>query len=220
VQALKYLNINNTSIITRYLSRPARAAGYQCVFPPPSALPCSSSNTELTANVQTVAGIISLLNDYLLSKGSAPLGFLNPWLYGEGLPGIDDITSGSNPGCGTDGFSAIPGWDPVRPARLVSLHVRCWLIFGSVGDGSRDARLCGPAVHAISQAYGYKRVNISRKDSTTACDSRVPFTAEIVVVSNLFNPCEGMYERVCLCLFLVSTKMVRKLEEDARESET
>ncbi|KAH9014325.1 subtilisin-like protein [Lactarius hengduanensis] len=26
---------------------------------------------------------------------------------------INDITSGSNPGCGTDGFTAIPGWDPV-----------------------------------------------------------------------------------------------------------
>ncbi|KAF8265095.1 peptidase S8/S53 domain-containing protein [Lactarius quietus] len=31
---------------------------------------------------------------------SAPLGF-------------NDITSGSNPGCGTEGFSAVPGWDPV-----------------------------------------------------------------------------------------------------------
>ncbi|KAH8993092.1 hypothetical protein EDB86DRAFT_3045606 [Lactarius hatsudake] len=42
-----------------------------------------------------------------------PLGFLNPWLYGVGLPGINDIISGSNPGCGTDGFSAAVGWDPV-----------------------------------------------------------------------------------------------------------
>jgi len=25
----------------------------------------------------------------------------------------DDITSGSNPGCGTAGFSAVSGWDPV-----------------------------------------------------------------------------------------------------------
>ncbi|KAH9041282.1 subtilisin-like protein [Lactarius pseudohatsudake] len=28
-------------------------------------------------------------------------------------PGINDITSGSNPGCDTGGFSAIDGWDPV-----------------------------------------------------------------------------------------------------------
>ncbi|KAH9025386.1 hypothetical protein EDB85DRAFT_1982937, partial [Lactarius pseudohatsudake] len=34
-------------------------------------------------------------------------------LYHDGFAGLNDITSGSNPGCGTDGFSAIPGWDPV-----------------------------------------------------------------------------------------------------------
>ncbi|KAF8265630.1 subtilisin-like protein [Lactarius quietus] len=61
----------------------------------------------------TVAGIISLLNDYKLSIGKKPLGFLNPWLYGLAVVGMNDITSGSNPGCGTEGFSAIPGWDPV-----------------------------------------------------------------------------------------------------------
>ncbi|KAH8982178.1 subtilisin-like protein [Lactarius hatsudake] len=60
-----------------------------------------------------VAGIISLLNDYLLSTDKKPLGFLNPWLYGLGAAGFNDIVSGSNPGCSTDGFSAIYGWDPV-----------------------------------------------------------------------------------------------------------
>ncbi|KAI9447221.1 hypothetical protein BJY52DRAFT_1228377 [Lactarius psammicola] len=29
------------------------------------------------------------------------------------LAGLNDTTSGSNPGCNTDGFSAIAGWDPV-----------------------------------------------------------------------------------------------------------
>ncbi|KAH8991233.1 subtilisin-like protein [Lactarius akahatsu] len=60
-----------------------------------------------------VAGIISLLNDWLISTGQDPLGFLNPWLYGGGLAALNDITEGSNPGCGTDGFSAIAGWDPI-----------------------------------------------------------------------------------------------------------
>ncbi|KAH9163944.1 subtilisin-like protein [Lactarius sanguifluus] len=60
-----------------------------------------------------VASIISLLNDYLISQGKVTLGFLNPWLYGTGMSGFTDITSGSNPGCNTDGFSAIEGWDPV-----------------------------------------------------------------------------------------------------------
>ncbi|KAI0306132.1 subtilisin-like protein [Multifurca ochricompacta] len=61
----------------------------------------------------TAAAVISLLNDYLISHGKSPLGFLNPWLYSKGVAGLNDITSGSNPGCGTNGFSAVTGWDPV-----------------------------------------------------------------------------------------------------------
>ncbi|KAH8995550.1 subtilisin-like protein [Lactarius hatsudake] len=61
----------------------------------------------------TVAGIISLLNDYLITNGRPPLGFLNIRLYDDGIAGLNDIRSGSNPGCGTNGFSAVPGWDPV-----------------------------------------------------------------------------------------------------------
>ena len=26
---------------------------------------------------------------------------------------FNDITNGTNPGCGTEGFNATPGWDPV-----------------------------------------------------------------------------------------------------------
>ncbi|KAH8992304.1 subtilisin-like protein [Lactarius hatsudake] len=65
--------------------------------------------------VPIASGIVSLLNDYRLSKGKPPLGFLNYWLYDYGIAdlGLNDITSGSNPGCDTDGFSASPGWDPV-----------------------------------------------------------------------------------------------------------
>ncbi|KAF8260243.1 family S53 protease [Lactarius quietus] len=53
-----------------------------------------------------VAGIISLLND-------RPRGFLNPWLYGTASKGFTDIVEGSSEGCGTNGFPAIVGWDPV-----------------------------------------------------------------------------------------------------------
>ncbi|KAH9165482.1 subtilisin-like protein [Lactarius sanguifluus] len=66
-----------------------------------------------SGSAPVVAGIVSLLNDYLISQGKVTLGFLNPWLYGPGKSGLTDITSGSNPGCNTDGFSAIEGWDPV-----------------------------------------------------------------------------------------------------------
>ncbi|KAH8978989.1 subtilisin-like protein [Lactarius hatsudake] len=69
--------------------------------------------TGTSCSAPVVAGIISLLNDYQLSQNRPVLGFLNPWLYGAASQGFNDITSGSNPGCGTDGFSAVPGWDPV-----------------------------------------------------------------------------------------------------------
>ncbi|KAH9000929.1 peptidase S8/S53 domain-containing protein [Lactarius hatsudake] len=69
-----------------------------------------------------VAGVISLLNDWLISIGHPPLGFLNPWLYGRGFQGLNDITSGSNPGCGLDGFSAIAGWDPVTGLGTPHFH--------------------------------------------------------------------------------------------------
>ncbi|KAI9452654.1 peptidase S8/S53 domain-containing protein, partial [Lactarius psammicola] len=61
-----------------------------------------------------VAGIISLLNDWLISNGLAPLGFLNPWLYVTDLRlALNDITRGANPGCNTPGFPTTIGWDPV-----------------------------------------------------------------------------------------------------------
>ncbi|KAH9053898.1 subtilisin-like protein [Lactarius vividus] len=81
-------------------------------------VPCFYEGEEAVAKGTScsspiVAGVVSLLNDYRLSQGRPPLGFLNPWLYGGGLNGLNDIVSGSNPGCDTDGFSAIVGWDPV-----------------------------------------------------------------------------------------------------------
>lgn len=79
--------------------------------------------------MQTFAGVIALLNDFRLSQGKSSLGFLNPIIYSTGVPGFNDITSGSNPGCGTNGFTAGAGWDPVsvaadlgRPAYYHPLH--------------------------------------------------------------------------------------------------
>ncbi|KAI0331649.1 subtilisin-like protein [Cubamyces sp. BRFM 1775] len=66
-----------------------------------------------SASSPTFAAVIALLNDFRLSRGKAPLGFLNPLIYSTGAAGFNDITSGSNPGCGTNGFTAGAGWDPV-----------------------------------------------------------------------------------------------------------
>lgn len=58
-------------------------------------------------------GVLSLLNEQRLSDGKSSLGFINPLLYKSLHAGFNDITSGSNPGCSTDGFPATEGWDPV-----------------------------------------------------------------------------------------------------------
>ncbi|KAI9057998.1 subtilisin-like protein [Trametes sanguinea] len=66
----------------------------------------------------TVASIIALINDRLLSAGRPTLGFLNPWLYKEGYKAFTDITAGNNSVQCSDnatahGFVADKGWDPV-----------------------------------------------------------------------------------------------------------
>ena len=59
------------------------------------------------------ASVIALLNDELAAAGQRSLGFLNPFLYSTGASALNDITTGSNPGCNTNGFPATVGWDPV-----------------------------------------------------------------------------------------------------------
>ncbi|KZT44218.1 subtilisin-like protein [Sistotremastrum suecicum HHB10207 ss-3] len=66
-----------------------------------------------SASSPTFASIVTLLNDFLISRGRPPLGFLNPFLYSKGLSGLVDILLGNNPGCGTPGFNATKGWDAV-----------------------------------------------------------------------------------------------------------
>jgi len=76
-------------------------------------------NGEITADSGTsasgpvVAAIVSLLNDYRISNGQPPLGFLNPWLYSKGYQGLNDILKGQSEGCIGRGFNASTGWDPV-----------------------------------------------------------------------------------------------------------
>ncbi|RDB20085.1 Tripeptidyl-peptidase sed3 [Hypsizygus marmoreus] len=66
-----------------------------------------------SASSPTFAGIVALLNDVRLSKKLPPLGFLNPLLYSVDSSAFNDITVGHNSGCGTTGFNATRGWDPV-----------------------------------------------------------------------------------------------------------
>ena len=56
--------------------------------------------------------IVTLLNQERAAKNKGPIGFINPVLY-KHTNVLNDITKGNNPGCGTDGFHASKGWDPV-----------------------------------------------------------------------------------------------------------
>ncbi|GJJ06967.1 hypothetical protein Clacol_001164 [Clathrus columnatus] len=59
-----------------------------------------------------MAGIIAALNDHRRAKGQGPLGYVHPLIYAN-TGAFTDITQGSNPGCGTNGFPASGGWDAV-----------------------------------------------------------------------------------------------------------
>ncbi|QKX54516.1 uncharacterized protein TRUGW13939_01603 [Talaromyces rugulosus] len=56
--------------------------------------------------------VITLINEERTAVGKGPVGFINPALYAN--PSVlNDITNGSNPNCGSQGFQASRGWDPV-----------------------------------------------------------------------------------------------------------
>lgn len=67
-----------------------------------------------SASAPVVGAMVALINDARLAVGKKPLGFLNPTIYSAQFEaGFNDIVAGSNPGCGTVGFNASKGWDPV-----------------------------------------------------------------------------------------------------------
>lgn len=71
-----------------------------------------------SASSPVFAGVVGLLNGYLLENGKKQLGFLNPFLYkmaADQPSTFNDITSGSNKcteyTCCQTGFTATTGWD-------------------------------------------------------------------------------------------------------------
>ncbi|KAJ5115027.1 polynucleotide 3'-phosphatase [Penicillium alfredii] len=81
------------------------------------------SGTSAAAPV--FAAVVSQLNAARLANGQPRMGFLNPWLYSLGRPGITDIVDGGSRGCygstdeGVDtphvpyaSWNATEGWDP------------------------------------------------------------------------------------------------------------
>jgi len=67
-----------------------------------------------SASSPVVGSILTLINDARLAVGKSPIGFINPTIYSDKFKGLfNDITMGGNQGCGTPGFTSVPGWDPV-----------------------------------------------------------------------------------------------------------
>lgn len=62
--------------------------------------------------VPVIASIFTLINEARINIGKSSVGFINPVLYAH-PEAFNDIKSGNNPGCGTPGFEAVEGWDPV-----------------------------------------------------------------------------------------------------------
>ncbi|KAI1272373.1 protease s8 tripeptidyl peptidase [Xylaria sp. FL0933] len=69
-----------------------------------------SGGTSMSAPI--FASLLNRIVEERIKVGKGPLGFVNPTLY-ENPHVLNDITNGTNPGCGTEGFHAVAGWDPV-----------------------------------------------------------------------------------------------------------
>ena len=70
------------------------------------------NNGGTSASAPIFASIINLINEERLAAGKNPVGFINPTMYAN-PNAFNDITNGTNPGCKTEGFKAVEGWDPV-----------------------------------------------------------------------------------------------------------
>jgi subtilase family serine protease len=61
-----------------------------------------------SAVAPTVGSITFLINEQRIKAKKSVVGFINPVLYANPTA-LHDITSGGNAGCGTSGFTAVPG---------------------------------------------------------------------------------------------------------------
>ncbi|PLW47967.1 hypothetical protein PCANC_09418 [Puccinia coronata f. sp. avenae] len=67
-----------------------------------------------SASAPVLASMLAMINDARTTRGKKPVGFINPAIYSSRFrKAFNDIKEGTNPGCDTEGFSAVPGWDPV-----------------------------------------------------------------------------------------------------------
>ena len=98
---------NNSRVVRGFPDVSANGANYVVAVDGEFSLVFGTS-----ASSPTFGSVVTIINEYRAAVGKGSVGFLNPTLYAN--PGVlNDITSGGNQGCGTPGFTAVPGWDPV-----------------------------------------------------------------------------------------------------------
>jgi len=68
------------------------------------------SGTSLSAPIW--GAVLTLVNEERIAAGKSTVGYIHPTIYAH-PEAFTDITVGSNPGCGSPGFPAAKGWDPV-----------------------------------------------------------------------------------------------------------
>jgi len=98
---------NNSQAVRGYPDVSANGANYVVAVDGSFSLVYGTS-----ASAPTFGSIITLINEQRIAAGKSAVGFLNPTLYAN-PSAFTDITSGGNRGCGTNGFTAVSGWDPV-----------------------------------------------------------------------------------------------------------
>lgn len=116
---LKYLN-NTTSLPSPSLfNASGRAIPDIAAFATNFLTVSSGANYSVSgtsASTPVMGGVMALLNAVLLSRGDAPLGFVNPALYalyGASSVGFDVVEGNNLHKPCAEGFSAAPGWDAV-----------------------------------------------------------------------------------------------------------
>ncbi|KAK7026138.1 hypothetical protein VNI00_015713 [Paramarasmius palmivorus] len=83
-----------------------------------------------SASAPVVGAVLTMINDARITMGKKPCRFINPVIYSSKFRSpFNDIKVGRNPGCGTTGFGAEVGWDPVTGLGTPKFRIllRKWL---------------------------------------------------------------------------------------------
>ncbi|KAG9594897.1 subtilisin-like protein, partial [Aureobasidium melanogenum] len=110
-----------------------------------------------SASSPTFGSILTIINERRLQAGKSSIGFINPTLYAHPEV-LNDITQGGNQGCGTPGFSASKGWDPVT-----GLGTPNKVTARSRASQTRRANEKKGATRASGDAEAVRRLNVAER---------------------------------------------------------